>query len=232
MAVENDPGGAVAVPERVVLFGSEGGFSLPLLAQLLAHGVTVAAVVMPGVNVACVRDGFPVGVEQQGDRSGLAGLAANNQVPVIRIQDCHERRLADALAALGVDVLLVACFPWKVPRSIRQLPRLACWNLHPSLLPAYRGPAPLYWQLRKGEAATGLTLHEVSGQLDTGNIVAQQAQSLPAVTDGVALNEWVAGTGAQLFIEALARLREGRLVSIPQDESAASYYPYPDAAER
>ena len=223
--------GVAAIPERIVLFGSEGGFSRPVLAQLLVHNVTVAAVVMPGMVMARVGDGFPVRVEQQDERSGLAGLAAEMQVPVVRIRDCHERRLLDELAALDIDVLLVACFPWKLPRPVRQLPRLACWNLHPSLLPAYRGPAPLFWQLRNGETNTGITLHEVAERLDAGNIVARLAQPLPATTNADDLDKWVAGAGVNLFIEALARRRSGYLQTIPQDESAASYYPDPGTLE-
>jgi methionyl-tRNA formyltransferase len=226
MAAQNTPG-AAANPERIVLFGSEGGFSRPILAQLQAHGVTVVAVVMPGMAATRASNGFPVDVEQQDNRSGLAGLSANYQVPVIRIQNCGEHQLLDTLSALDVDILLLACFPWHLPQTVRQLPRLACWNLHPSLLPAYRGPAPLYWQLRNREGHTGVTLHEVSEHLDAGNIVAQQAQPLPAVNNAADLDEWVAGVGVQLFMEALLRRREGRLQSIPQDESAASYYPYP-----
>lgn len=215
-------------PGRVVLFGSEGGFSLPLLLRLLAKGVSIAAVVMPGVAVR-QRTGpqFPVAVEQPEHRFGLAGFAAARGVPVLRVTNIHDHRLVQVLSMLAADVLLIACFPFKLPATLWQAPRLICWNLHPSLLPLYRGPAPMFWQLRCRETNTGVTLHELSDHLDAGNIVAQRAFPLPATTGVVELDEWVAECGVKLFMEALEQQRRGCVTATPQDELAASYYPGP-----
>lgn len=223
---------APANPERVALFGSEGGFSRPLLAGLLAQGVAVVAVVMPGVAAPEIGGDIPVTVKQPLNLSGLAGLAAAHAIPVLRSRHPRDPRLIGELAALAIDVMLVACFPLILPETIWRMPRLACWNLHPSLLPAYRGPTPLYWQRRKKERHTGVTLHEVTQRIDAGGIVAQRALPLPAGTGDAELDAWVAGIGVDLFLQALHYQREGRLLVTQQDETAASYYPYPDKTRK
>lgn len=213
-----------AVPERVVLFGAEGGFARPLLGQLLAHGVDVVGVV---VATGPAPGSHRVLAQCSADPASLAALAESHRLAVTRIASANDPQLPGALNALAADVVLVGCFPWKLPASIAALAQRACWNLHPSLLPRYRGPAPLYWQLREREARTGLTLHEVTGRLDAGAIVGQRPLALPAQRDGATLDRWVAEHGAGLFVDTLALLRQGRLAARPQDEAAASYRPKP-----
>ena len=218
-----------AVSERIILFGSEGGFSRPVLRRLLTHDVAVAAVVMPGVTTAQnADDRFPVVIQQTMDTNCLAGLAAAHDVPVLRTQNIQDRELLNKLSALTADILLVACFPLKLPETIWHKPHQACWNLHPSLLPKYRGPAPLFWQLRNKERDTGVSLHEVTGQLDAGNIVTQQAQPLPTSTSATELDEWVAEIGVGLFLQAMQQRRRGCLTTTRQDEAVASYFPQPN----
>jgi len=222
---------SAAYPERIVLFGSEGGFSRPVLEGLLSEGVSIAAVVMP--SRAKIRDaigGFPVAVEQAARSSSLAGLAAAHDLPVLTASDLSDHRLTETLPELGADILLVACFPWKLPRTLWHEQRSTCWNLHPSLLPKYRGPAPLFWQLRYREHNTGVTLHEVSEHIDAGDIVAQASQDFPTNTSAAALDEWVAELGVDLFVKALDRYRRDCLVTSPQNEAAASYFPRPAQA--
>ena len=217
---------------KIVLFGSEGGFSKPVLMKLLAHGVSVSAVVMPGVATTKKTDEpFPITIQPATNINSLAGLATAHAVQVLRTQNIHDPQLLRQLSALAADIMLVACFPLKIPKSIWQLPRLASWNLHPSMLPRYRGPTPLFWQLHHQERNTGISLHELTDQLDAGNIVAQQAHSLPTCTDAAKLNEWVAEMGVDLFLEAIQQcLREGLSPRI-QDEAAASYFPRPEVNE-
>lgn len=217
-----------AFPERIILFGSEGGFSRPVLTRLLAHDVAVAAVVMPGVaTTENADDRFHIAVQQAVNISSLAGLAASHDIPVLRTQNIHDKQLLIELSALAADVLLVACFPLKLPEMMWRKPRMACWNLHPSLLPKYRGPTPLFWQLRNKERHTGVSLHEVTDQLDAGNIVAQQARPLPASTSAAELDEWVAEIGVGLFLQAMEQFRRGCLTTLRQDEAIASYFPQP-----
>jgi methionyl-tRNA formyltransferase len=209
-------------PERVVLFGSEGGFSRPLLARLLAQNVGVVAIVMPAA--ARPPGGLPVLAWQSVDPAGVAALAESHGLRVLRISTVDDPDLPRELAGLSVDVLLVGCFPWKLPARITAIPRDACWNLHPSLLPKYRGPSPIYWQWCNCEVRTGVTLHEVSERLDAGRIVGQRSAAWPRVRTEVALDGWVGEHGASLFIETLARHRQNTLTPWPQSEAEASYF--------
>ncbi len=214
------------IPERIVLFGSEAGFSRPVLRHLLAGCVPVAAVVMHGYKTREVKqDTFPVCVRQPRNTATLSGLAAANEIPVLRFQNFNAKHLAHDIATLAFDILLTACFPHRITASLRQLARITCWNMHPSLLPRYRGPSPVFWQDRNGERQIGVTLHEITDRLDSGNIVAQKSFPLPTDTKSAGIEELVAKHGVDLFLEALHLHRQGRLITIRQDESLASYFP-------
>ena len=215
------------IPERVVLFGSEAGFSCPVLRRLLATGVPVAAVVMPGYKTReLVQGTFPVTVQQPRNTATLSGLAAAFAIPVIRTQNFNARQLAHDISTLPFEILLAACFPHRITAILRQLARIACWNIHPSLLPKYRGPSPVFWQIHNGERQTGVTLHEITDRLDAGNIVAQKSFPLPTDRKAAGTGELIAKYGVDLFLEALYIHRRGHQITIRQDESLASYFPH------
>ena len=109
-----------------------------------------------------------------------------------------------ALDALEPDVAAIACFPWLFSRPWRDRPPRGCVNLHPSLLPAYRGPAPLFWQFRAGETRTGVSLHVVDGGADTGSVIAQEAVPFPDGIDTAGAEALTARAGARLCAEWLA----------------------------
>lgn len=209
--------------ERIVLFASEGGFSRPVLRRLLGLRKQVVAVVLPGDSSQ--SSNFPVAIEQYWPADSLAGLAVAHNLTVIRCQPHIDHAVIEQVIALNPDFLLVACFPYRLPATLWQSRHWHCWNLHPSILPKYRGPDPLFWQLRRHETDTGVTLHQLSGKLDAGDIIAQRAKALPAKVDATSLNEWVAGPGVELFLEALEQCRLSKLVTIPQDELSATYFP-------
>lgn len=217
--------------KRVILFGSEGGYSRPVLERLLSSDVHVDAVVLPPPGRIHTDTRFPVRVETPAQSTGLSGLAAAHDIPIYRSQTLDDPQLIQKLNTLAPEFCLIACFPRKLPAMLRDVPRLACWNLHPSLLPAYRGPTPLYWQLRLQETLTGLTLHEVTDKVDAGNIVAQRRLPLPDKPGNTELNAWVAKFGVELFIQSMDDCLHERLISVPQDESQVSYYPWPDRHE-
>lgn len=217
---------ASIIPERIVLFGSEGGFSRPILQGLLAAGAPVATVVMPGFAPRdASSDTFPVRVQQPQNPASLIGLAMACNVPIMRVRHMYERHLACRINRLAPDILLVACFPFRIPATLRRLARMACWNLHPAILPRYRGPAPVYWQLRNRERQGGVTLHEVSDRLDAGNVVAQKSFPLPEATGSGDLEQTIAETGVELLLVTLELWRAGYQTTYPQDEVFASYYP-------
>ncbi len=209
--------------ERVVLFGTEGGFSRPVLKRLLDLRLQVIALVMP--DKSSQGSAFPVAIDQTWPAESLAGLAASNNLTVLRCPLHIEKNLVAKLEEINPAYLLVACYPYKLPATLWRSRRWHCWNLHPSLLPKYRGPDPLFWQLRRHETDTGVTLHQVTGELDAGSIITQISKALPAQVDADILNEWVAEIGVNLFLEALDQCRQRKLILTPQDETEATYFP-------
>lgn len=218
---------------RVVLLTLAGAFPTAVLRRLLAEGVEPVALFSPVVSVGATGGagplsgrgasatrlaGFPV--EVAGAPETARTLARGRGIPV------HPWDRAESIAtlrALAPDLILVACFPYRLSPEVFRLPPVACWNLHPSLLPRYRGPYPVFWQLRAGERATGVTLHHVSERLDSGDVIARRCVALPSGASGTEIDSLLGTTAANLAVEALIAVARGQaLPHEPQDESLAS----------
>jgi methionyl-tRNA formyltransferase len=132
-------------------------------------------------------------------------------------------RLAPLLRACDPDLLLCLAFPWLIPDEALAVPRLGAVNTHPSLLPRYRGPNPLGWAFRNGDAEVGLTFHRMSGEFDTGPILAQGSVPLDEDYDPEEVGPQKLGPlAAELFPRALERVAAGH-PGDPQDDAKASY---------
>jgi methionyl-tRNA formyltransferase len=156
-------------------------------------------------------------------------LAWTHGLPVFTVGDLAEETV-QTLAGLEPDVAYVACFPWRIPPALLAAPAEGFLNLHPSLLPDYRGPHPMFWTFRDGRQQTGVTLHQMEESLDTGPIALQAPLHLD---DGISGTEadWRAGQiGGELLLLASERLEEGSLSLRPQP-AGGSYYPPPTAAD-
>lgn len=213
---------------RILMLGSECAFSAIVLRRLIEHGADVCGFVVrdphPGPRAfePSHRE-IPIVV---GDMGPAAALEAG--VTVIQAASTHDLDALERARTLEPDIVLVACFPMILDVAWIGLARGMCLNLHPSLLPSYRGPTPLFWQFRGGERETGITLHLVEPGIDAGHVVAQSAMPLPAGARFSEINAELAETGAELVLDLLDRVRAD--VGIPrtaQDESLASYQPFP-----
>jgi methionyl-tRNA formyltransferase len=158
----------------------------------------------------------------------LIELAHARHIPVIEVESPRTPDAFAALEALQPDVIVCACFPHLLPRRWLNRPRRGCLNLHPSLLPAYRGPEPLFWQFHNGEARTGVTLHVMDEGADTGDIIAQAKVPFPDGIYGAGAEALTAEAGARLLIDAL---READIPRRPQPREGASYAPRPTPAD-
>lgn len=221
---------------RVVLLGLPGIVAAAVFERLVAHGTSPVAVVVPATAVPHLSPPGVVGLAPPppvvplgivgGRERGLLESAWSAGVAVLVVADIRADAFAEALVALRPDVAVVACFPWRIPPAVLRLPRRGFLNLHPSLLPAYRGPAPLFWQFRDGLATVGVSLHWMDEQLDTGDIAAQQPLALPAGVDGPGADRLWAAAAADLLLPVLDDLRRGEQTRIPQP-SGGSYQGYP-----
>lgn len=214
------------------MFGMSGTFSRVALETLLAARVDVRALVVPGFlpSVSPARL-LPRPRRRVHVSSPTAVYVAwVHGLPVLEVGLPKASDPPDLLRELRPVALIVACFPWLLPRRWLDLAPLGALNLHPSLLPAYRGPIPLFWQLRAGERRTGVTLHRVDERADAGDIVAQAEVPFADGLRRDALEARLAEAGGRLCAEAL---RSPPLLGRPQADAEASYqgHPSPEALE-
>ena len=177
----------------------QGAFSAAPLRALLAAGHSIVSVVVSEQQVDTGAAAPPAadGALHLHRDDTINGIAEQSGIPIICFQ---------ANAGLPVcDVMVVACFSRRIPRSVRALARRAAVNLHPSSLPEFRGPAPLFWQLRAGLRSVGVSLHLVTDELDSGPLIAQCMVALPTGAGGRELDTLLADAGSALLVDALAR---------------------------
>lgn len=225
---------------RVIFFGMQGVLSLPPLRRLLETGVEVNAVVIPADQTFAVLPAWPRLIQPPRPAPSdlliinpqlnynIVHLAWEHNIPVWQVNSLSDPQTLALLADFRPDLIVVACFPYIFPPALLKLPQLGCLNLHPSLLPAYRGPLPLFWQAYFGERQIGVTLHFLNQSLDTGDIVAQIAFEWPEGASLVELEQRCALTGAQLLADALRWLAQGEaLPRQPQPQAGSSYFSFP-----
>jgi methionyl-tRNA formyltransferase len=217
---------------RVVFCGMTGMFSLVVLDGLLRAGVEVVAVALPALRGRAGQPPLLLPRRPMARGIVLAGgaprtildLAAERDIPVLELGG---RDIPDALAGLDIDAIAVACFSRRLPASLLRLPRLGSLNVHPSLLPAHRGPDPLFWIFHDGDETGGVTIHLMDEGFDTGPIVLQEEVALSDGMTAAMLDLVCARRGGALLAEALAALNAGMIQPQPQDASYASYESWP-----
>lgn len=213
---------------RVVFFGMRCAFSASPLAALLAAGCDVRALVLPGKPGSASTIVAPAAGPAE---SGIVALARTAGLPIVELGDLRHAASHAAIADHRPHLIAAACFPWRLPAALRAMPILGCLNVHPSLLPAGRGPEPVFWTLRRGERRSGTTIHLMDGGLDTGPIV---ARSFVEVEDGVRAPELelrLARLGGELLLAAIRALAAGEAVFTPQDPALATAAPIPTDAD-
>ena len=219
-----------------------GGFSLPPLAKLIEVQVEVVAVIVPSTATslgATPQQLVPrpppvsdVPLLNPHLNANIIHLAWRHNIPVWAVDNLQQSSTLSFLADLQPDLLVVVCFSLMFPPVLLNLPRFGCWNLHPSLLPAYRGPAPLFWQAQQGESEVGVTLHLLDEGMDSGDIVSQHSWPWPeGITEG-ALDQQCAQLGGDLLEAALKQLEQTpSLPRQPQAHDKATYFPWPGEAD-
>ena len=202
---------------RAVFMGTPE-FAADILQILLDSGcVDIAAVY--------TQPDRPAGRGKALKQSAVKVLAENRGLPVFQPEHFKSPAPVEALAALEPDLLLVAAYGLILPRAVLAIPRLLPINVHASLLPKYRGAAPIQRAIMEGEVVTGVTIMRMEEGLDTGPILMQQALGIGIHDTAADLHRELAEAGGELLVRALERLKEGRLASIPQDTARATHAP-------
>ena len=136
-------------------------------------------------------------------------------------QDAAQAR--DAIAAAGADVMVVAAYGLILPAWVLQAPRLGCLNIHASLLPRWRGAAPIHRAIEAGDARTGVTIMQMDEGLDTGDMLLTRELPIEATDTTGSLHDKLAALGADLIVQALGQAAEGALQPVPQPAAGVTY---------
>jgi methionyl-tRNA formyltransferase len=197
-----------------VLFCGTPTFALPTLEGLLERHPVVAVVTQPDRQAGRGQHLRPSPVKRLAERRGL---------PVLQPERLKDAGWAERLAAFAPDVAVVVAFGQILPPAVLAVAARGAINVHASLLPRYRGAAPIAWAVIRGERETGITTFQMDAGMDTGPILLQRA--VPIGTDETAgeLAARLAELGRAVLLETLADL--GAITPVPQDEARASYAP-------
>lgn len=192
-------------------------FAVPTLEALVAAGHTVAAVY--------TQPDRPQGRGQALGMSPVKEAALRLGLEVRQPERIRRPEAVAELAALGAKAMVVVGYGQILPQSIIDLAPLGIINVHASLLPHYRGAAPIQWALANGETETGVTTMRIDAGLDTGDMLRKEETSIGPEETAPELSARLAVMGAELLIETLTMMERGQIVPEPQDDSAATLAP-------
>lgn len=201
---------------RLVYMGTPD-FAVPPLEALLARGDNVVAVV-------CQPD------RPQGRHMALAAppvkqRAVKAGIPVLQPEKLRDGTFEMALRAFSPDLVVTAAYGRILPPAILAVPAHGCLNIHASLLPAYRGAAPIQWSIVRGEKKTGVTIMLMDEGMDTGPILAQEAVPIPPDMNAGELSDQLSALGARMITEVIDSYLAGHITPRPQDPALAFAIP-------
>ena len=202
--------------KRVAFFGSPE-FAIPTLEALAGVGY--------GPLVVVTQPTRPAGRGRRAQEPPVARWAREAGIETLQPEKVRAESFLERFECLEADVAVVVAFGQIFPQRLLDLPRLGCVNLHASLLPAYRGAAPIQAAIAAGDQETGVTTMLMEAGLDTGPILAQSATPIGATETCPELAARLASMGAELMVETLRGLEEGRLEAIPQPAEGVSIAP-------
>jgi methionyl-tRNA formyltransferase len=216
--------------------------SPPSLRALLAAGHDVQAVVMPGPpgmtalppmtpSSAGTGDFIPLTVvstdSDDPTEEHIDDIARAAGIPILIAGNLRKPEVVEAIAAHRPDVIAVSCFTLRVPSAVLALPRFGCVNVHPSLLPRWRGVDPVFWTLRSGDEETGITIHLMDEGFDTGPILLQERIAVPEGIRQPDFERELSERADPLLVKAIDGLTAGEIVPAPQDDRLATNAPEP-----
>lgn len=197
---------------KIVFFGTED-FSAPTLEALIESNYKIVAVVTKPDSVR--------GRGHKVDSPAVAKIAASHNIEVLQPQKLSDAR--NRLASIGAPIGILVSYGKIIPESIINTFPKGIVNLHPSLLPQYRGPSPIETAILNGDTETGLTLMALAKEMDAGPIYYQEKVTLSGTETRPELYETLSRRGAELMIEKMPEILDGTLQLRPQDDSLASY---------
>lgn len=198
-----------------IIFAGTPGFAAVTLQALINSPHEILAVY--------TQPDRPAGRGLKLTQSAVKELALANQLPVYQPASLKEDYVQKTLADLNADVMVVAAYGLLLPAAVLNLPRLGCVNIHPSLLPRWRGAAPIQRALYAGDTKTGVTIMQMDVGLDTGAILLQRDCEMSLNETSQTLHDKLAIVSAEALIETLDLLAQNKISPQAQDNSRATY---------
>ncbi len=165
----------------------------------------------------------PKGRELKLQVSPVKAAALRENLTVLQPERARSEPFVAELKDLRPDLIVVAAYGQILPPSVLELPRLGCVNVHTSLLPKYRGAAPIQWAILNDESETGVTIMKMDPGLDTGAILAQTATPIAPEDDAPSLHDRLASLGADLLVKTIPDYASGKIIPRPQPAAGATY---------
>jgi methionyl-tRNA formyltransferase len=167
----------------------------------------------------------PVGRAQRIEPTPIKRALAGSTVPILQPARVKDRQTTEEIRALQPDAIVVMAYGQILPREMLEIPRVACLNLHASLLPRWRGAAPIQAAIAAGDPQTGITVMYMAEGLDTGDVLLRRRTDILPTDTGGSLHDRLAQIAPEALLEALQMLAKGNAPHIPQDNALATYAP-------
>jgi len=199
-----------------IIFAGTPDFAVPALAALIASGHQVTMVL--------TQPDRPAGRGMKLKASPVKELALEHGIAVFQPETLKDSEVQARIAAVSADVMIVAAYGLIIPTTVLNMPKFGCYNIHASLLPRWRGAAPIQRAILAGDKETGVTIMEVVPALDAGAMVSKGILPITERDTAQSLHDGLASVGARLMVEAMNQLAEHEtLAATPQDESLVTY---------
>ena len=198
-----------------IIFAGTPEFASRALAALIEAGHEISLVL--------TQPDRPAGRGMKATASAVKHLAEQNHIPVWQPTSLKDPEIQSKLAEIAADVMVVAAYGLLLPKAVLEIPPLGCLNIHASLLPRWRGAAPIQRALLAGDQETGICIMQMDVGLDTGNVLMQSVLPIDAEDTAQTLHDKLAELGAESIVKALDLLAKSSLISVPQKESEATY---------
>ncbi|USD21581.1 methionyl-tRNA formyltransferase [Microbulbifer variabilis] len=198
-----------------IIFAGTPDFAAVHLQALLDSDHTVIAVY--------TQPDRPAGRGKKLLASPVKQLALSHDIPVYQPQSLRDQAAQEELAALGADIMVVVAYGLILPQAVLDTPRLGCINVHASLLPRWRGAAPIQRAVEAGDSHSGVAIMQMEAGLDTGPVLVERRCDITEQDTGGSLHDKLAELGGPALIEALAQLASGAAKPVTQDDATANY---------
>jgi methionyl-tRNA formyltransferase len=198
-----------------IVFAGTPEFAVPTLQALLDSPNQVCAVY--------TQPDRPSGRGRKLTPSPVKELATNHNIPVYQPENFKQAEDIEQLRALNTDLLVVVAYGLILPQAVLDIPRLGCINVHGSLLPRWRGAAPIHRALMAGDSKTGITIMKVVKKLDAGDMLYKVECPITASDTSSSLHDQLAQMGAAGLIKVVAQIEQSTVVAEPQDEALVTY---------